>query len=283
MSGAGGAPDNSRQVEDHLWRFLHRPASILEAAFTGLAARVTRFGRRLAAEFEQEFARLANDWYLEWHRLARGEAIDLDDFRGGRIRLDGMRFDAAAELAYWSAAAHYAREKVEEAFGRAEEHVRARAGIGTEAIAEDTAIRVRAFLERVHRHALFTEYRLKARGYPEERHLAARRDRSIGSEIRRRKVALIGRYRALTLREKLKLAASHVRRRRKGRQRPLAVGALIVLALCFSRDSRATVRENSAAATIGAAQARGLSTVRCTNDADDPVQRSNECYTRRRR
>ena len=58
------------------------------------------FGRRLAAELEQEFSRLANGWFLQWHGLARGEPIDLDDFRGGRIRLDGMRFDASAELAY---------------------------------------------------------------------------------------------------------------------------------------------------------------------------------------
>jgi hypothetical protein len=33
-----------------------------------------------------------------------------------------------------------------------------------EAIAEDAAIHLRSFLERLHRHAVFTEYRLQARG-----------------------------------------------------------------------------------------------------------------------
>lgn len=106
---------------------------------------MTSFGRRLAAEFEQEFSRLANEWYLEWHALARGEPIDLDDFRGGRIRLCGMRFDAIAALAYWNAAARYAQGKIEETFGLAEEEIRARAGVGMEAIAEDAAVRLRSF------------------------------------------------------------------------------------------------------------------------------------------
>lgn len=42
--------------------------------------------RKLAAEFEAEFSRLAKDWYLKWHDLARGEPIELDDFHGGVLR-----------------------------------------------------------------------------------------------------------------------------------------------------------------------------------------------------
>jgi hypothetical protein len=198
---------------------------------------MTRFGKRLAAEFEQEFSRLANEWYLKWHALARGEAVDLDDFRGGRIQLDGMRFDARAELAYWSAAARYARGKIEETFAAAENHIRARAGLGTEAIAEDTAIRLRSFLERVHRHAVFTEYRLKARGYPDERHLAARRDRAIAAEIRRRKIALGERYRSLSLRRKIAMAAASLA---TGRRRAVLLAAVFMtLFFCLARDSAA--------------------------------------------
>jgi hypothetical protein len=137
---------------------------------------MTSFSRRLAAEFEQEFSRLANDWCLKWHELARGEPIDLEDFRGGRIRLDGMRFDASAELAYWSALERYARGKIDETFGKAEEEIRARAGARVETTAEDAAIQLRTFLDRLHRHAVFTEYRLQARGYPDERYLDARKN-----------------------------------------------------------------------------------------------------------
>jgi len=199
---------------------------------------VTRFGKRLAEEFEDEFSRLANEWYLKWHALARGEAIDLDDFRGGRVRLGGMRFDASAELAYWSAAARYARGKIEEVFGRAEDHVRARAGVGAAAIAEDAAARLRSFLERVHRHAVFTEYRLKARGYPDESYLAARKDDAVATEIRRRKAALTEQYRALSLRRKIAMAAAHHATGPR-RLRPALVALFAALAFFLSRDSAA--------------------------------------------
>jgi hypothetical protein len=197
--------------------------------------RMTSFGRRLAAELEQEFSRLANEWYLKWHELARGEPIDLDDFRGGRIRLDGMRFDAGAELAYWSAAARYARGKIEETFGRAEAEIQARAGARLEAIAEDAAIHLRCFLERLHRHAVFTEYRLQARGYPDESYLDARKDGTMAAEIQRRKMALIKRYRSLSLRRRIALAAvSFVRGQAPLPPIFLLAAMLAVLVFCFS-------------------------------------------------
>ena len=198
---------------------------------------MTRFGNRLAAEFDWEFSRLANEWYLQWHALARGEAIDLDDFRGGRIRLDGVRFDASAEHAYWSAARRYARGKIDEAFTQAENRIRARMGFGAEAIADDTASPLRSFLERVHRHAIFTEYRLKARGYPDERYLAARRDDAVAAEIRRRRLALIERYRSLPLRRKIALAATHFAGKRRQLRPALIAAVLLVLVFGLSRDS----------------------------------------------
>jgi hypothetical protein len=210
--------------------------------------RMTSFGRRLAAEFEQEFSRLANEWYLKWHGLARGEPIDLDDFRGGRIRLDGMRFDASAGLAYWGAAAHYARGKIEETFGEAEKEIRAHAGAGMVAIAEDTAIRLRSFLERLHRHAVFTEYRLQARGYPDERYLDARKNAAAAAEIQRRKMALIERYRSLSLRRKIALAAASLVRGH-ARVSPVFLLTLVLAALVFffsCATATAGVRESTA-------------------------------------
>lgn len=236
---------------------------------------MTSFGRRLAAEFEQEFSRLANEWYLEWHALARGEPIDLDDFRGGRIRLCGMRFDAIAALAYWNAAARYAQGKIEETFGLAEEEIRARAGVGMEAIAEDAAVRLRSFLERLHRHAVFTEYRLQARGYPDERYLDARKDGVLAAEIQRRKMALIERYRSLSLRQKIALlAVSFVR----GHARPSPVFplTLVLAALVFffsCATATAGVRESTAHALAGGKLPAQLSTVRFANARPNPVQR----------
>ena len=59
--------------------------------------------------------------------------------------------DAIAALAYWSAAARYAEGKIEETFGLAEEEIRARGGARMQGIAEDAAICLRSFLERLHR------------------------------------------------------------------------------------------------------------------------------------
>ena len=232
---------------------------------------MTSFGRRLAAELEQEFSRLANEWYLKWHALARGEPIDLDDFRGGRIRLNGMRFDASAELAYWDAAARYARGKIEEIFGQADEEIRARAGAGMETIVEDAAICLRSFLERLHRHAVFTEYRLQARGYPDERYLDARKDGTMAAEIQRRKMALIERHRYLSLRQKIALAAmSFVRR--QARYSPIVPTAMLAALVFFfsCATAAACARESSAYALMQ------LSTACFANAPANPVQRSGE-------
>lgn len=155
------------------------------------------FGNRLAAEFESEFIRLANDWYLRWHDLARGEAIDVDDFRGGRIRLQNTHFDAVAEHAYWAAVGRHADAKIDETFHRADNEILAQGGFQTEAIAEETTIALRSFLEKLHRHAVFTEYRLQERGYPDERYLDSRRDGAVAAEIQQRKIELLEKYRLI--------------------------------------------------------------------------------------
>jgi hypothetical protein len=190
---------------------------------------VSPFSRRLDEEFDREFSRLANDWYLKWHELARGEPIELDDFRGGRIRLGGMRYDAIAELAYWSAKERYAQRKIEEIFDHAEEEIHARAGLGREKIAEDTAIRLRAFLERLHRHAVFTEFRLQGRGYPDECYLDDRRDAAIAAKVQHRKMALIERYRSLPLRRKIGAAVTGFARGRGPLPRLILLAALLAL------------------------------------------------------
>lgn len=172
------------------------------------------FGNRLATEFEAEFARLANEWFLKWHDLARGEPIDVDDFRGGRIRPQSTYFDAAAEHAYWAATKRYAMSKIGEVFGRADDVILAQGGARAEVIIEETAIALRSFLEKLYRHAVFTEYRLQERGYPDERYLASRRDDSIAAEIQRRKIVLLEKYHAVSWVRRIVLTATGPRARR---------------------------------------------------------------------
>jgi len=250
-----------------------RGAGILHAFFAHEDRAMTSFGRRLATELEQEFARLASEWYLAWHELARGVPIDLDDFRGGRIRLNGMRFDASAELAYWSAASRYARGKIEDTFGQAEDEIRARAGTGVQAIAEETAIHLRSFLERLHRHAVFTEYRLRARGYPDEFYLDARRDEAIADQIQRRKMTLIEHYRSLPLRRKVAMAAISLARGRVRLPLILLLGTLLAALVFLLASTSASDDARESVGATGGKLSVPLSTISFANTRLNPIQR----------
>jgi hypothetical protein len=167
---------------------------------------MSSFGKKLAAEFEAEFARLANGWYLKWHALARGESIELDDFHGGMLRPPSRTFDAAAEHVYWGATRRYIASKIEETFARIEWKIGLQTGDRAARTAEESAIALRTFLEKLHRHAVFTEYRLQARGYPDERYLAARRDDTIVADVQRRKMLLLEKHRAMSWLDRISLA-----------------------------------------------------------------------------
>jgi hypothetical protein len=166
------------------------------------------FGKRLAAEFESEFARLANDWFACWHALMRGEPAELDDFRGGLLQPPSKAFDAAAEHVYWATMRRYIDCKIAEVFHRIEHEIRLQGSERAMRTVEESTIALRSFLERLYRYAVFTEYRLRKRGYPDERHLAGRRDNIALTEIQRRKVELLEKYRSTPWRWRLVEAAT---------------------------------------------------------------------------
>jgi|GEM_PF-1124188 len=159
---------------------------------------MSSFGKRLAGEFDAEFTRLANDWYLKWHELARGEPVEVDDFRGGLLRTPTTAFDPVTEHAYWTAIRRYTDSKIDETFARIEREIGFRSGDRAARMAEEGSIALRSFLEKLQRHAVYTEYRLQARGYPDERYLASRRDDAILEEVQQRKVALLKKYAAMS-------------------------------------------------------------------------------------
>lgn len=153
-------------------------------------------GKRLAAEFESEFARLANGWFSRWHALMRGEPAELDDFRGGVLRPPSKAFDAATEQVYWATMRRYIDCRIVDVFKRIEHEIRLQGSERAMRTVEESTIALRSFLERLYRYAVFTEYRLRQRGYPDERHLAGRRDTIALTDIQRRKVELIEKYRS---------------------------------------------------------------------------------------
>jgi hypothetical protein len=153
------------------------------------------FGKRLTDELEIEFARLANDWFSPWHALMRGEPAELDDFRGGILQPPSRAFDAATAQVYWMAVRRYIDDKIADTFHRIEHDIRWQGTERALRTVEESTIALRSFLERLYRHAVFTEYRLQARGYPDERYLAGRRDNVALANIQRRKMQLIEKYR----------------------------------------------------------------------------------------
>jgi len=83
---------------------------------------------------------------------------------------------------------------------------------------------LRSFLERLHRHAVFTEYRLQARGYPDEHYLASRRDNVTLASIQRRKMDLIEKYRSTPWRWRVTETITEIADRR-------LVGAAVLLVM----------------------------------------------------
>lgn len=180
------------------------------------------FGKRLTAELEIEFARLANDWFSPWHALVRGEPVVLDDFRGGILRPPSQAFDAATGQVFWTAIRHYTDGKVADTFHRIEQHIRWQGTERALRTVEESTIALRSFLERLHRHAVFTEYRLQARGYPDEHYLASRRDNITLASIQRRKMDLIEKYRSTPWRWRVTETITEIADRR-------LVGAAVLL------------------------------------------------------
>jgi hypothetical protein len=185
---------------------------------------MSAFGKRLTAELEIEFARLANDWFSPWHALMRGEPVALDDFRGGILRPPSKAFDTATEQVFWTALRHYIDGKVADTFHRIEQHIRWQGTARALRTVEESTIALRSFLERLHRHAVFTEYRLQARGYPDEHYLASRRDNVTLASIQRRKMDLIEKYRSTPWRWRVAETITEIADRR-------LVGAAVLLVM----------------------------------------------------
>jgi hypothetical protein len=53
---------------------------------------LTPFGHRLATKLENEYLRMANEWFFRWHSLGYGGVVDVDDFNGRRIHIGGVQF-----------------------------------------------------------------------------------------------------------------------------------------------------------------------------------------------
>jgi hypothetical protein len=142
---------------------------------------MTPFGLRLHTELDNEFARMASEWFFPWHGLNSGRGVSVDNFNGQRIQLSGILFDGC-EPVYWAAI---------------KRHLEIRLSPGSKiiAVAEDAANVIEVYCARIRSHAIETERALKGRGFPDRSYSSAIGERlDLSGEILGRKRALVEFY-----------------------------------------------------------------------------------------
>jgi hypothetical protein len=78
---------------------------------------VTPVELSIDAELIVEIQRFDNDWLFKWYAMTyEGGLTDVEDFRGGRIRLGGVMFGSQQQDIYWQAIDRYMRQKVHAVF-----------------------------------------------------------------------------------------------------------------------------------------------------------------------
>jgi hypothetical protein len=155
---------------------------------------MTPFGLRLHTELDNEFARMASEWFFPWHGLNSGRGVSVDNFNGQRIQLSGILFDGC-EPVYWAAIKRHLSNKISEVFDLAEKEIRLSPGSKIIAVAEDAANVIEVYCARIRSHAIETERALKGRGFPDRSYSSAIGERlDLRGEILGRKRALVEFY-----------------------------------------------------------------------------------------
>jgi hypothetical protein len=78
---------------------------------------VTPVEPSIDAELSVEIQRFHNDWLFKWYAMTYEAGLtDVEDFRGGRVRLGGVTFGHQQQAIYWQAIDLYMRQKVHAVF-----------------------------------------------------------------------------------------------------------------------------------------------------------------------
>jgi hypothetical protein len=127
----------------------------------------TPFGYRLATELDNEFLRMANEWFFPWHGLNSGRPVNVDGFDGRRISYEGIGFTGSPEIVFWKTLRRYVGNKLDSIFNAAEAEIRLVGHDRAAAIAEDTAHELRFYFARLLKHAIEVDRALKGKGFPD--------------------------------------------------------------------------------------------------------------------
>ncbi len=126
---------------------------------------MTPIAERLRLIAETEFRRVQDEWFFKWHFIGAGTVAEMDNFRGGKIRYGGIKFDGSARIVYWDTIAFYLRQKVGSMFEEVEAAIRDYPdSMRRTAIAECHEL-VSVFATKVKQAAIETDQKLRGNGF----------------------------------------------------------------------------------------------------------------------
>jgi hypothetical protein len=104
-------------------RLRMRPKKKLQHPKRQISVAANQFG----SELEDEYRRMCNEWFFQWHHVNSQKGTRVDDFNGRQISYTNVAFSGSAEIVYWAALDRYLRQKIAGSFVRiakivAEEH-----------------------------------------------------------------------------------------------------------------------------------------------------------------
>jgi hypothetical protein len=128
---------------------------------------VTPVELSIDAELVVEIQRFDNDWLFKWYGMTyEGGLTDVEDFRGGRIRLGGVQFGYQQQSIYWQAVDRYLRQKVHAVFKQWETETKDYPLATRRASIDGIERSLGRFVTQILQRSLATDKRLRKGGNP---------------------------------------------------------------------------------------------------------------------
>jgi hypothetical protein len=157
---------------------------------TALPERVpaTPFELKLARDLDVESLRFANKWLFTWHQINMpNRSMDVEDFKGGHIRLGGVVFEGQPQQIYWLAVGRYLSQKTHEIMQAWDIETKAYPAVQRRSSLDRVEGLLTSFAGRIVGDALNTDRKLRGRGYPKKDtpHWAGKQDVAAKAEVMR--------------------------------------------------------------------------------------------------
>ena len=84
---------------------------------------MTPIAERLSVNLATELRRMNDEWFFKWHFIGRDGPVEIDNFRGGKIRYGGIGFEGTPRMVYWDTVDFYLTTKISELFDEVEKAI----------------------------------------------------------------------------------------------------------------------------------------------------------------